>query len=124
MGLFRKSDGAETAAQRALCWSVPGTQAARTRARGSLVRSLTRVRPGNMPSGSPTTRGPRWPSSYPGRVPVLTEVSSLEGGPGEWCQHSVQLKAHLPGWRGWVKTKPLSGLEAQAWPSLEVESKT
>jgi len=77
-----------------------------------------------MPPGSPTTRGPRWPSSYPGRVPVPKEVSSLEDGPGEWCQHSVQLEAHLP----WVErvgeTKPLSGLVAQAWPSLEVESKT
>ena len=50
MGLFRKSDGAETAGARAPRWSVPGTQAARTRARGSLVRSLTRVRPGNMPN--------------------------------------------------------------------------
>ena len=30
-------------------WSVPGTQTARTRARRNLVRSLTRVRPSNMP---------------------------------------------------------------------------
>ena len=31
-------------------WSVPGTQTARTRARRNLVRSLTRVRPSNLPS--------------------------------------------------------------------------
>ena len=51
-----------------------------------------------------------WPEMavvYPGIVPVPNEVSSLEDGPGECCQHSVRLEAHLPGLSGWVKTKPL-----------------
>ena len=77
-----------------------------------------------MPLGSPRPAARDGRRRTPGESLSPKEVSSLEDGPGEWCQHSVQLEAHLP----WVErvgeTKPLSGLVAQAWPSLEVESKT
>ena len=124
MGLFRKSDGAETAGATCAALVGPGNAGCEDQGEGEPRTKPHSSEAQYYATWIPETRGPRWPSSYPGRVPVLTEVSSLEGGPGEWCQHSVQLEAHLPGWRGWVKTKPLSGLEAQAWPSLEVESKT
>ena len=106
MGLFKKSDGAETAG--ATCAALVGPGNAGCEDQGE---EEPRTKPHSSEAQYyatwiPESRGPRWPSSYPGRVPVPKEVSSLEDGPGEWCQHSVQLEAHLP----WVErvgeTKP------------------
>ena len=119
MGLFRKSDGAETAGERAPRWSVPGTQAARTRARGSLVRSLTRVRPSNMPPGSPKPAARDGRRRTPGESLSPKRCPASRMGPVSDVTTRYGSRPTFPGWRGWVKTIPLSGLEAQAWPSLE-----